>query len=181
MTEIGSHVPPLQKKLDKHDFSTAPFNNDDKVKLHASGLGNAPMQDEVCVTLGNCIPLPLCVDVNNGETKLLMVLTMGHGWMVHYATLQTVWRSHSYSEKFDVIYQFPEDVHSFLFDMPSGVGTDNELLVWSSGQPSLNAPPGIRIKFKPPALLENPLYAIPYKNKSRLALTQLLSVCLERY
>ena len=59
---------------------------------------------------------------------------------------------------------FPEDIYSFLFDMPSGVGTDNELLVWSSGQPSINAPPGIRIKFKPPALLDNPLYAIPYKN-----------------
>ena len=24
---------------------------------------------------------------------------------------------------------FPEDVHSFLFDMPSGVGTDNEFCV----------------------------------------------------
>jgi hypothetical protein len=164
MTEIGLHVPPQQKNLDKHDFSTAPFNNDDKVKLHVSGLGDAPKQNEVCVTLGNCIPLPLCVDVNNAADQVVNGINYGpwkNGALCD--PLNPSGGRIGIVKNLTLFTSVPENVHSIMFDMPSGVGVDNELLVWSSGQPSLNAPPGIRIKFKAPELLENPLYVTPYK------------------
>ena len=109
------------------------------------------------------------------KTKLLMVLIMGHGWMVHYATPNPSGGRIAIVKNLTLFSSF-EDIYSFLFDMPSGVGTDNELLVWSSGQPSINPHQVFKLNLKP-ALLDNPLYATPYKI-IRLALTQLLSVSL---
>ena len=34
-------------------------------------------QDEVCVTLGSCIPIPLCADVNNGADQVVDGINYG--------------------------------------------------------------------------------------------------------